>query len=160
MKTFFEIVERISRSANMIAGISLLALMLLTVSDVVLRAFKSPIVGAYEMVCFLGALVFGLSLTFTSWLRKHIVVDFLTVKLPARARGGLNIATRCLSIALFLMAGWHLILYTIDLQRTGEVSPTLHIPFYPFSFVIGCCCLIQCLVHIADIGKILGGTYE
>jgi hypothetical protein len=49
--------------------------------------------------------------------------------------------------------------YAMDLQRIGEVSPTLKIPFYPVVYAAGVCCFIQCLVLVCDVVKIFGGRY-
>jgi TRAP-type C4-dicarboxylate transport system permease small subunit len=160
MKGFLDKIGGISRFLNIIAGISITFLMLLTVSDVILRTFKRPIVGTYELVAFSGAVVIGFSLPLTSWLRAHIFVDFLILKFSKKVQNIFNIATRCLVIVLFFLIGWNLLKYALDLQRSGEVSPTLHIPFYPVAYGLGVCCFIQCLVMVADIVKIFGGEYE
>ncbi|HYA91591.1 MAG TPA: TRAP transporter small permease, partial [Thermodesulfobacteriota bacterium] len=62
MKGFLNVVEKISKFLNVIAGISLTFLMLLTIADVILRLFKRPVVGTYEMVAFAGAVVIGFSM--------------------------------------------------------------------------------------------------
>ena len=160
MKGFKNTVNGISRFLNVIAGMSLTFLMLLTISDVILRFFKRPIVGAYELVAFSGAVVIGFSLPFTSWVRAHIFVDFFIIKFSKRVRNIFNITTRCIVIVLFFLIGWNLIKYAIDLQKSGEVSLTLQIPFYPVAYGIGISCFIQCLVMFCDILKIFGGEYE
>ena len=160
MNGFVNRIRGITRFLNIIAGISLTFLMLLTISDVILRFFRRPIVGTYELVAFAGAVVIGFSLPLTSWLRAHIFVDFAILKFPRNIRDVFNIITRCMVIVLFVLIGWNLLKYGLDLQRSGEVSPTLHIPFYPVAYGIGICCFIQCLVMICDIVKILGGQYE
>jgi TRAP-type C4-dicarboxylate transport system permease small subunit len=160
MKGFKNTVNGISRFLNVIAGMSLTFLMLLTISDVILRFFKRPIVGAYELVAFSGAVVIGFSLPFTSWVRAHIFVDFFIIKFPKRVRNIFNITTRCIVIVLFFLIGWNLIKYAMDLQKSGEVSLTLQIPFYPVAYGIGISCFIQCLVMFCDILKIFGGEYE
>jgi len=160
MKGFKNTVNGISRFLNVIAGMSLTFLMLLTISDVILRFFKRPIVGTYELVAFSGAVVIGFSLPFTSWMRAHIFVDFFIIKFSKRVRNIFNITTRCIVIVLFFLIGWNLIKYAIDLQKSGEVSLTLQIPFYPVAYGIGICCFIQCLVMFCDILKIFGGEYE
>jgi TRAP-type C4-dicarboxylate transport system permease small subunit len=180
---FLTAMEKISRFLNGIAGISLTVLMMLTVADVVLRAILSlgrwllkqgtllplgniivghvrPIVGTYELVGLLGAVVIGFSIPLTSWLRGHIYVDFFIFRFPQKTRNAFNIATRCLSIFLFLMIGINLFKYGMDLQRAGEVSLTLQIPAYPIVFGVGICCCVQCLVLIGDMVKILGGSYD
>ena len=48
----------------------------------------------------------------------------------------------------------------MDIQKSGEVSPTLHLPFYPVAYAVGVVCFFQCLVLFCDIIKIFGGKYE
>jgi TRAP-type C4-dicarboxylate transport system permease small subunit len=91
-------VKGISRFLNIIAGISLTFLMLLTVGDVILRYFRRPIVGTYELVAFSGAVVIGFSLPFTSWMKGHVNVDFLILRFSQKVRNVFNIITRCLVI--------------------------------------------------------------
>ena len=160
MKAFLDTVKGTSRILNVIAGGSLTFLMFLTISDVILRFFRRPIVGTYELVAFSGAIVIGFSLPLTSWIRGHIFVDFFVLKFPRKVRNIFNAGTRCLVIFLFLLIGWNLFKYGIDLRRSGEVSPTLQFPFYPVAFGIGICCFIQCLVMVCDIVKIFRGEYE
>lgn len=153
-------VKGISRILNIIAGISLTFLMLLTVVDVILRSFRSPVVGTYELVMFAGAIVIGFSMPLTSWLRAHIYVDFFILKFSQKGRDIFNISTRCLVTVLFFLIGWNLIKFGMDLQKSGEVSLTLQLPFYPVVYGVGICCFVQCLVMVCDIVKIAGGKYE
>lgn len=145
---------------NIIAGISLTFMMSLTVVDVILRSLRKPIVGTYELVAFSGAVVIGFSLPFTSWIRGHIYADFIISRFSKKIRDTFNVVTRGMVIWLFMMIGWNLIKYGMDLQRSGEVSPTLQMPFYPVAYGIGICCFIQCLVIGCDLLKIFGGKYE
>jgi TRAP-type C4-dicarboxylate transport system permease small subunit len=180
---FLTATERISRILNGIAATSLTLLMLLVVANVTLGAILSlgrwliargmlltlgnfivdhvrSIVGTYELVAFLGAVVIGFSIPLTSWLRGHIYVDFFIFRFPQKTRNAFNVATRCLGIFLFLMIGWNLIKYGLDLHSTGEVSQTLQLPFYTIVFGVGICCFVQCLVLIGDMVKIFGGRYD
>jgi len=160
MGGFLKTINGISRFLNVIAGISLTFLMLLTITDVILRGFKSPVPGTFEMVAFAGAVVIGFSLPLTSWLRGHIFVDFFILKFSQKGRDIFNIATRCVVIMLFFLIGWNLIKFGIDLQKSGEVSLTLQMPFYPVAYGVGVCCFVQCLVLVCDIMKIFGGKYD
>ncbi len=157
---FFTVVHGLSRFINVIAGMFLTFLMLLTISDVILRQFRKPIVGTYELVAFSGAVVIGFSLPMTTWLRQHIFVDFFIAKFSKGVQNVFNVCTRVIVIVLFFFLGWNLLKYAMDLQRSGEVSLTLRIPFWPVAFGVGICCFIQCLVFICDILKIFGGEYE
>ncbi len=160
MKGFQSTISGIARFLNVVAGISLTFLMLLTIGDVILRFLRRPIVGTYELVAFSGAVVIGFSLPFTSWMRGHVYVDFLILRFSQKIRNVFNVITRGLVICLFLMIGWNLIQYGMDLRKSGEVSVTLHFPFYPVAYGIGICCFFQCLVLVCDILKIRGGKYE
>ncbi len=160
MKGFLSAVERIAKVLNVIAGISLTFLMLLSITDVILRMFKWPVLGTYEMVAFAGAVVIGFSMPLTSWVRQHIFVDFLILKFSQKVRNIFNIATRVLVLALFLLVGWNMFKYAWDLQKSGEVSLTLQMPFYPVAYGVGVCCFILCLVFICDVIKISKGEFD
>jgi len=160
MKRFFDSVKGAASVLSVIAGAALVFLMLLTIADVGLRILGRPIVGTYELVGLAGAVAIGLSLPLTSWVRGHIYVDSFVARLPRVPRAVLNIATRLLVLALFLMIGWNLFKYAMDLRSAGEVTPTLRVPFFPVALGVGLSCFIECLVMVADIVKILRKEYE
>ncbi len=160
MEGILKVVQRFSKMINVIAEVTLTLIMLLTVADVILRSFKKPIIGTYELVSFSGAVVIGFSVPLTSWMRGHVSVDIITSRFSKKVRDIFNIATRCLVIGLFLLIGSNLIKYGMDLHKAKEVSMTLEIPFYPVAYGVGICCFVQCLVMFCDIVKISGGSYE
>lgn len=160
MELVLKSVLRLSKLSNIVAEIALTLMMLLTVLDVILRSLRIPIVGTYELVAFSGAVVIGFSMPLTSWMRGHVSVDLFTSRLSQKARDIINIFTRCLVIGLFLLIGWRLIKYGINLHRVNQVSMTLQIPFYPVAYGLGMCCFFQCLVLFCDTLKIFGGKYE
>ena len=69
MERLLNSVGRLSRLINVIAGIAITFIMFLTVLDVILRFFRRPIVGTYELVAFSGAVVIGFAIPLTSWMR-------------------------------------------------------------------------------------------
>jgi len=160
MKIILASVHKLSKFLNSISCLALVSIMVLTVTDVVLRIFKRPITGTYEMVGLLGAIVIGFGIPLTSWIRGHIFVDFLTQMMPRERRNVVNIFTRLMGIGLFLIAGWNLIIVGMDLYHTGEVSLTRQLPFYPIAYGLAVSCFVQCLVLMCDIIKILGEGYE
>jgi TRAP-type C4-dicarboxylate transport system permease small subunit len=160
MNAFLTAIFRLSWMANIIAGVALTLMMLVTVSDVFLRSLGRPIVGIFELVAFCGAVVIGFSVPYTSWGRGHIFVDFFVLKLPPTARKVIHTMTRGLGLTLFFLVGWNLFAMGKDLARSGEVSPTLQLPFYPIVFGLGVCCFLQSLVLLGDIVKVFRGRYE
>ena len=80
------IIYWLSRVMEVIAGVFLVFMMLLTTFDVILRAFGRPIIGTYEMVALSGGMVIGFSVPITSWVRGQIFVDFFYQKFPRKYR--------------------------------------------------------------------------
>lgn len=136
---------------NTIAEIVLVIMMLLTVADVFLRAFGTPIVGTYELVALSGAVVIGFAVPRTSWERGHIFVDVLIENRSRTTRNVFFIATRLVGITLYALLSWNLLKKGIVLQKAGEVSLTLQIPFYPAAYALSLCFFIQCFSLLADI---------
>jgi len=159
MKRLFGFTEILSRGLNVIGGLGLVFIVLITTSDVILRAFRRPILGTYEIVSFTGCVVILFALPLTSWLHAHIYVDFVVEKFSPGVQKAINVSTRCLVTFLFILFAWNLVTYGTDLHRVGEVSTTLKIPYYPVVYAAGVCCFVQCLVLVCDIVKIFGGKY-
>lgn len=153
MNQLIRLVENLSRYFYWIAGASLVSMMFLTVADVVLRLFKRPILGTYELVGFLGALTIGFAIPQTSLDRGHVLMDFLTERLRGLPARMMFMLTRLLGVGLFAIMGWNLFLMGNDLLAKGEVSLTLHLPQHPLAYGISLCCLLECLVLIADLAR-------
>jgi TRAP-type C4-dicarboxylate transport system permease small subunit len=159
MKRLFGYVEVLSRGLNFIGGLGLVFIVLITTADVILRAFRRPILGTYEIVSFTGCVVILFALPLTSWLHAHIYVDFVVEKFSPGVQKAINVFTRCLVLFLFSLFAWNMMKYGMDLHRVGEVSSTLKIPYYPVVYAAGVCCFVQCLVLLYDVVKIFGGEY-
>ncbi|OPX38483.1 MAG: hypothetical protein B1H13_11265 [Desulfobacteraceae bacterium 4484_190.3] len=133
-------------------------MMILTSADVVLRLFRHPIPGAYEIVGLLGAVVIAFSLAYTSAERGHIAVEFLVRKFPRKAQSFIAIANNLIGAALFGLIAWQSILYASDLKQSGEVSMTIQMPVYPFVYGIAFGCGLLCLLLLTESFKSLKGT--
>ena len=153
-------VRRMCRLLLLIAGLTLAFMLIFTLVDVIMRAFGKPIVGDYEVISFLGAVVVGFSVPYTSLLKGHVTVDFLLEMIPGNARDTLRLATRVLSIALFLWMGWNFVVMSLDLIQSKEVTPVFKVPFYPIALGLAFTCLVQCLTLVSQIRDIVGGRHE
>ena len=160
MKAYFRFVEQLSKFMNVIAGIALTFMMLLTVVDVILRRMGRAIPGTYELVAFSGVVVVGFALAYTSLVRAHVFVDMVTDKLGAHSKKVVLVFTKLVGIGFFAMLGVNLIGDGLTLIETGELSPTLQFPFYPIAFGLALCSFVECLVLFSDIPRIIGGDYE
>jgi TRAP-type C4-dicarboxylate transport system permease small subunit len=153
MNTYYTIIKGVSRVMYWIAGAALTAMVFLTVSDVFLRMVKRPILGTYEIVSLLGAVVIGFAIPQTSLDRGQVFMDFFTSRLSSRAQGTLQVFTRLLGIIIFVIIGWNLLVMGNDLRQANQVSLTLGIPEYPVAFGVGICCFMECLVLFSEMIK-------
>jgi TRAP-type C4-dicarboxylate transport system permease small subunit len=151
MKKINSIVGSISGVMYVIAGIALTAMVALTVADVILRIFKAPIVGTYEIVGLLGGIMVGFAIPQTSRAKGHVAMDVLEGKLPAALDRIFSVITRILGIVLFIIIGWQLWLLGTDYYRIGEVTLTVHLPQFPVCYGIAICCFFECVVLLLEI---------
>jgi TRAP-type C4-dicarboxylate transport system permease small subunit len=72
-------------------------------------------------------------------------------KLSERSRLLLTVMTRCISIGIFLLAGYGMVMMGIRLKAAGEVTAVLAFPFYYVAYAIGGAFLMQTLVLFSEI---------
>ena len=118
----------------------------IVVLDVLLRLFRRPLPGAYDMVSLLGAVVISFALAYTAVEKGHITVEFLVDKLSSRMQGIVEAITGMVGAAFFAMAAWQCIGFAGRLKASGEVSLTIQIPTYPFVLGIAVGCSLLSLV--------------
>ena len=150
----------VTKVLNIIGGSALTFMMFLTVADVAMRAGGHPILGTYEIVGLALALVIGFGIPKVSMDRGHVYMEFLIDKLPKNWKSIFHTFTRILCIILFIIIGYNLFSVGNEFHTSGEVSPTLKLPFFPVAYGVGVCCFIEILVFVNDIIKIWRGQYE
>ena len=149
---------RAGKGFNVLACTAVIAMMLLSAADVVLRLFGKPIPGTYELIGFLGTIIVSFALGFTSMEKGHIAVEILVEKLPQRAQFAIEAFTNFVSFLVFGLIAYQAFIYTLDIKKSGEVSLTLQLPIYPFIFGMALGFALLCLLLIADFIKSLQRT--
>lgn len=157
-KILREASSRISTWLEVIAGIAIVAVMILTGCDIVGRAFGRPIPGTYEIVSFAGGLVIGLALPVTSRVRGHVMVDLITARISSRAAGVLHGITRLMGIALFLLLSYAIVRMGMQLKEAGEVTPVLSLPFHLVAYLLAGACFVESLILAGDLVRGGGET--
>jgi TRAP-type C4-dicarboxylate transport system permease small subunit len=157
LDSFFKVVNKV---LGIVGGTALSLMMFLTVADVIMRAAGHPILGTYEIVALMLAVVIGFTIPMVSLDRGHVYMEIVLDRLSKRNRALMNTFTRILCLILFVIIGYNLIMVGKELHTAGEVSSTLKMPFFPIAYGVGICCFIECLVFIFDIVKIWRGQYE
>jgi TRAP-type transport system small permease protein len=143
--------DRWSAWLEVIAGIALIGVMLLIGSDIVGRIFGFPIPGTYEIVSLAGGLILGLALPATSRAKGHVSADLLSGRLSEKPKLFLAVMTRLIGMAVFLLAGYGMVMMGIRLKISGEVTAVLALPFYYVDYAIGGAFLIQTLILLSEI---------
>ncbi|MBN2060792.1 MAG: TRAP transporter small permease [Deltaproteobacteria bacterium] len=120
-------------------GLSLLLLMmLLTVSDVILRyLFNRPIVGAFELTEFMMVIFVVFAFVTCAIQKGHVAIDLIMSKMPSKIQSIFGCITTVLSILILSLITWQGFLYMMIQLDTNVLSPSLLIPRYPFvGFVV------------------------
>ena len=133
-----------------VAGTAIVLMMMLTCVDVVLRYFRNPIPGIYELVRFFGVVAVAFAMAYTSVEKGHVAVSLIIRLLPDKIQGLVDCITSLLGLFLFSVISWQSVIYGNSLRVSGEVSLTLQMPFYPFIYGLGISSAVVCLVLIAE----------
>jgi TRAP-type transport system small permease protein len=140
-----------------IAGTVLALMIILTLFDVILRNLGHPITGSMEIIQYGGSIVFGFSIPYATWMGAQVIVDLITQKLSPRNQKILNSITRGVGIVLFLFISINFFMYGLDVKRTGELTASFKIPYYPFCFAIALSFLFQSFTIFCDLMKTIQG---
>ena len=157
MKRFTAFVYRFDLTLHIIAGLTLALMMVVTFTDVVIRIFGRPIVGTMEIISFCGAVVIGFAIPYASWMKVHVFVDLLTAKITPRSQVILKAFTKSIGFLFFLFVSYNFIRYGLTLMKTGEVSPSFKIPYYPITFGLAVSCFLESLTLLCDLLKLAKG---
>ncbi len=156
MKRLSTILQTINRLLILVAGVALAAMVLLTCANIFMRAVASPIRGTFELMGFFGALLASLALGYTQLHRGHIAVDILVQRFPARIRRILTSINSAVCALFFGVVAWQVADKAAVLRDTGEVTETLRIAYYPFTYGTALGCVFLALVFIQQLAESVG----
>ncbi|HSO67144.1 MAG TPA: TRAP transporter small permease subunit [Desulfatirhabdiaceae bacterium] len=127
--------HRLSAASEAIGMFALFSIMILTFIDVIgAKVFLKPVLGSIDMVMVAQLVAISFAAASTLIAGGQISVDFFLLKMPKSIRNHVLFFTDTLCLLLFLLIGWRLAVYGYQVYHEGEVTPTAHIPLYPFAF--------------------------
>lgn len=138
------------------AGLVLAAMMLFSVSDMVLRGFGQTIPGSYELIGWLSASAIALALGSVQEHRGHVAIELLVTRLGKRMRIVVEMATSLLSFLLFSAVAWYVTRYALVLHQTGSLSETLRVVVYPWVYIVAGGCTGLALALLIDFLRAVG----
>lgn len=153
MNAIEKIMNGLNRFLMVMAGISLVGMCLLTCANIILRVTWIPIRGAFELMGFMGAVVTAFALGYTRVKRGHISVTVLVDAFSIRTRNVLGLLNGVICMIFFGIAAWQVFKKATILMRSGEVTETLRIIYYPFTYAVSLGCAVLALVLLTDMLK-------
>ncbi len=136
-----------------IAGVILGAMILLSCINIFFRLVWVPVRGTFELMGYFGAILTAFALGYTQIRRGHIAVDILVLGFSKKGQRILNGINYFICMIFFAMAAWQIAKYATTLMKTGELTETLHIIYYPFTYGVALGCATLCLVFLTDLLK-------
>lgn len=152
--------EHLNKVFVWIAGSALVAVMMLAVVNMFLRAFFVPFGATWELIGFLTAIITAFSLGYSQLYKVHVTIDLVVQRFRPRTRVVLESITNMLSVFLFGAAAWHIFLLAGRVQERGILSETLRIPFYPIIYAVAVAFFCFTLVLLADFIKSSVGVFK
>ena len=132
-------------------GFFLVAMVALTCANILLRLVWMPVKGTFELMGFFGAMVTAFALSYTQMRRGHIAVDILVNTFTKKTRKVVDIINHTVCCLFFCIAAWQIALKAATLLNTGEVTETLRIIYYPFTYGVAFGCLALSLILFQDL---------
>jgi len=160
MEWFSASVFKLNKLMQVVSGVALSFIVLLTTADVIMRAFGQPIIGTYEIVAMCGGIVIGFIAPITAWMRGHVYVDLLVKRFSPALQNLVNVITRCVAIVLFTMVSLNVVKIGNNFRAAGEISSSLQLPLYPVAYAVALSFFMLALTLGCDILKIRAHTYE
>lgn len=152
--------DKISHTLNEIliwlAGLLLAAMIFLTCANIFLRIFWVPVIGTFELMGYFGAVMTAFAMGYTQVRRGHIAVDIVVLGFSKRTRNILNGINCFICMIFFAIVAWQITRYATTLLKTGEITETLRIVYYPFTYAVALGCAVLSLVFLTEL---LGSLY-
>ena len=152
------VLDRLTRWVAVIGFTGLVMIGLMTMVDAVARHLMLPRIPGFSDF---GEVFFALVIAscFPAGLlhNQNVAVTFLGDALRARARAVLNFAAAVITLVVFALIAYQIVLMTIDYQASGRVTSTILMPTAPWWWVTTAL-LITCVP--VQIWVVVARAYE
>ena len=155
------LVNRLIRIVSSVGPGIIVAMMLLTAADVILRyALKRPIAASYEITQFMMVIVVSFGIAYCAVLRGHVKVDLVISRFPKRTQAIINVVTYLLGTAYFALLTRQAIVYIEVTLKSGLTTAVLHLIAYPFVALMALGSVLFCLALIAELFEYIVGALQ
>ena len=155
MAYFERIVNHTSRWCNWVAGGAAVAMVVLVCGNVVLRFFSRPILGTFEYVCFLAAVIISFALAYCSIQKGHVAVELIVRRFSERTQAIIDTATGILSLGTFGIITWQCGAFATRMWHLGLETETMEMPLFPVLYGLTFGFLVFLMTLLIDLFKSL-----
>jgi TRAP-type C4-dicarboxylate transport system permease small subunit len=143
----------LNRGLACMAGISLVAMVLVTVGEMVFRMFGKPMAGTVETIGWLSAVTTAFALGYTQIHQGHVSIDLFTRRLGPLMQVTVSMLVYLVSTVLFVIVTWNVFRHAGVLRETGSLSETMKVIVYPWVYMVSVGCAGLTLALIVDFLK-------
>lgn len=143
----------LNKSLAFMAGLALIAMMLITVGEMVFRMFGSPMAGTVEIIGWLAAATTAFALGYTQVNQGHVAIDLFFNRLRPEIRGVINMLVYLAATALFMVITWNVFAHAGVLKQSGSLSETMKVIVYPWVYLVSLGCAGLTLALLVDFMK-------
>jgi TRAP-type C4-dicarboxylate transport system permease small subunit len=152
LKSFNQTLDRLTVRLSDIGMIVLLAMVVLIIIDIVMRRiFSQPFSWSYEVISEFLVIVVFLTLSFCTSQKAHVSIDALVSRFPKNIRKGFNIFALAWGVITFAFVAWASIRYGLGEVESGYATGILHVPIFPFIFILALGCVLTALIILVHL---------
>ena len=152
IKRFYKVICKISSFLTGVSSVALIAVLVVTLINVVSRSIGSGLLGSYDFVIVTIVIVISLVLADTGVKDGHVAIGVLVDRLPKKVQKVIDLCTYVVALIVLIMTSTGIWQHSQALFKSRDNTATIHIPFAPFVVVIFIGVSVLCLVIL---GKIL-----
>lgn len=128
--------QAVAHAFHVIAGVLILATMLMTVVDVLGRAtIAAPLQGSVELTSLAMVAIVYLGLAHAHHKGDHIKVDLLYQRAGRRLRRAMDVVADAITVLVLAAMAWQLVQYWDVLSAGGRSTGVLGVPLAPLAWV-------------------------
>jgi TRAP-type C4-dicarboxylate transport system permease small subunit len=142
-----------AKRTSQFAQLALVMVMVVIMSNILMRVWWKPLPGSYELVEVLGAVILSMGAAYCAIARGHVTVSLLVDKLSKKKQAIVDIVTSLTSFIFISAIGWGLLKYAIMTYNRGLETSTLSIPLYPVYFLVAAGLIMLALTAMLEFIK-------
>ena len=121
---------RVIQGCLLVAAVALGVMMLVTCVDILLRCFRIPFKGAYDIVRICAAIALAGALPATTAAKGHVTIEYFFHKLNRRGRRIVDVFVHGALVVCFVVAAWQCVHAGTKYLASGQGTDTLGIPLF------------------------------